>query len=113
MPRGDKSAYTSKQKREAEHIEEGYKRRGVSAKTAAARAWATVNKQDGGGKKKAASKKAAGKKKAASKKAPGKKTSVRKAASKTTARKASKKTAAKQATSRARPAAKRATRARS
>src|SRR5688572_19275323 len=51
MPRGDKSSYTSKQKRKAEHIEEGYKQRGVSSKTAEARAWATVNKQDGGGKK--------------------------------------------------------------
>lgn len=52
MPQGDKSSYTSKQKRKAEHIEEGYKKRGVSSKTAAARAWATVNKQEGGGKKK-------------------------------------------------------------
>ena len=59
MPRGSKQAYTSKQKRKAEHIEEGYKKRGVSSKTAAARAWATVNKQDGGGKKKKAAKKAA------------------------------------------------------
>lgn len=51
MPRGDKSAYTDKQKRQAEHIEEGYKAQGVPEETAAARAWATVNKQDGGGKK--------------------------------------------------------------
>lgn len=51
MPRGDKSSYTSKQKRKAEHTEEGYKKRGVSAKTAKARAWATVNKESGGGKK--------------------------------------------------------------
>jgi hypothetical protein len=51
MPRGDKSAYTSKQKRQAEHIEEGYERSGVGAKTAKARAWATVNKMSGGGKK--------------------------------------------------------------
>ncbi len=51
MPRGDKSAYTDKQKRKAEHIAEGYESRGVSHKTAEARAWATVNKQDGGGKK--------------------------------------------------------------
>jgi plasmid stabilization system protein ParE len=50
MPRGSKSAYSSKQKRQAEHIENGYERRGVSRKTAAARAWATVNKQDGGAK---------------------------------------------------------------
>jgi len=51
MPQGDKSSYTSKQKRQAAHIEEGYEKRGVSARTAKARAWATVNKQDGGGKK--------------------------------------------------------------
>ena len=51
MPRGSKSAYTGKQKRKAAHIEEGYRRRGVSRKTAAARAWATVNKESGGGKK--------------------------------------------------------------
>ena len=59
MPRGDKSAYTDKQKRQAEHIEEGYEKKGVSKKTAARRAWATVNKQDGGGKKKPAKKTAA------------------------------------------------------
>ena len=51
MPQGDKSKYTDKQKRKAEHIEEGYRKQGVSEKTAAARAWATVNAQDGGGKK--------------------------------------------------------------
>ena len=51
MPRGDKSAYTDKQKRQAEHIEEGYEKRGVPEKEAEARAWATVNKQDHGGKK--------------------------------------------------------------
>jgi len=51
MPRGDKSAYTDKQKRQAEHIEEGYKKRGVSQDKAEQRAWATVNKQTGGGKK--------------------------------------------------------------
>ncbi len=49
MPRGDKSAYTDKQKRKAEHIEEGYEKSGVSHKEAEARAWATVNKEDGGG----------------------------------------------------------------
>jgi hypothetical protein len=52
MPQGDKSSYTGKQKREASHIEKSYEKKGVSAKTAEARAWATVNKQDGGGKKK-------------------------------------------------------------
>ncbi len=51
MPRGDKSSYTSKQKRKAEHIEEGYEKRGVGKKEAAKRAWATVNKESGGGKK--------------------------------------------------------------
>jgi hypothetical protein len=49
--RGNKSAYTNKQKRQAEHIEEGYEQRGLSKKTAEARAWATVNKIHGGGKK--------------------------------------------------------------
>ena len=51
MPRGDKSSYTDKQKRQAEHIEEGYEDRGVSKKEAESRAWATVNKESGGGKK--------------------------------------------------------------
>jgi plasmid stabilization system protein ParE len=51
MPRGDKSKYSSKQKRQAEHIEEGYEKRGVPAKEAARRAWATVNDMSGGGKK--------------------------------------------------------------
>ena len=51
MARGDKSAYTEKQKRQARHIEEGYEDRGVSRKEAARRAWATVNKETGGGKK--------------------------------------------------------------
>ncbi|WP_104667091.1 plasmid stabilization protein [Ensifer adhaerens] len=51
MPRGDKSAYTDKQKRKAEHIEEGYEDRGVPKKEAERRAWATVNKESGGGNK--------------------------------------------------------------
>src|SRR4051812_31670688 len=51
MPRGDKSSYTDKQKRQAEHIEEGYEKRGVAKKEAESRAWATVNKETGGGKK--------------------------------------------------------------
>ena len=51
MPRGDKSSYSSKQKRKAEHIEEGYEKRGTSKKEAGRRAWATVNKEDKGGKK--------------------------------------------------------------
>jgi plasmid stabilization system protein ParE len=51
MPRGDKSSYSNKQKRQAEHIEEGYEKRGTSKKEAERRAWATVNKETGGGKK--------------------------------------------------------------
>jgi len=51
MPRGDKSKYTSKQKRQAEHIEESYQTRGVSRNEAERRAWATVNSESGGGKK--------------------------------------------------------------
>ncbi len=51
MPRGDKSAYTAKQKRQAEHIEDSYEKQGVGKKESEKRAWATVNKQDGGGKK--------------------------------------------------------------
>lgn len=51
MPRGDKSTYTDKQKRQAQHIEEGYEDRGVGKDEAQRRAWATVNKETGGGKK--------------------------------------------------------------
>jgi hypothetical protein len=51
MPRGDKSSYTDKQKRMAEHIEDGYEKRGVNTKESEKRAWATVNKVTGGGKK--------------------------------------------------------------
>ena len=51
MPQGDKGKYTDKQKRKARHIEESYESRGVPAVEAAARAWATVNKEDGGGNK--------------------------------------------------------------
>src|SRR6185437_12965100 len=51
MPRGDKSKYTDKQERKADHIAEGYEERGVSEKEAERRAWATVNKESGGGKK--------------------------------------------------------------
>lgn len=51
MPRGDKSSYTSRQKREARHIEEGYEKRGVGKEESERRAWATVNKMTGGGKK--------------------------------------------------------------
>ncbi len=51
MPKGDKSKYTAKQKRQAEHIEEGYESKGVSTKESQKRAWATVNKIYGGGAK--------------------------------------------------------------
>jgi hypothetical protein len=49
MPKGDKSKYTDKQKRQAEHIEESYEKRGVPPKVAKSRAWATINKESGGG----------------------------------------------------------------
>ena len=51
MPQGDKSKYTDKQARKADHIAKSYEHRGVSDKEAERRAWATVNKDDGGGKK--------------------------------------------------------------
>lgn len=51
MPRGDKSSYSSKQKRQAKHIEDSVKKSGKSSKSAKRIAWATVNKQSGGGKK--------------------------------------------------------------
>jgi plasmid stabilization system protein ParE len=50
MPQGDKGKYTAKQKRQAEHIADSYEDRGVSEKEAKSRAWATVNKDSGGGK---------------------------------------------------------------
>jgi len=56
MPRGEKTKYTGKQERQAEHIEKGYKERGVGEKEAERRAWATVNKTSGGGKKSGAGK---------------------------------------------------------
>ena len=58
MTQGDKSSYTDKQKRQAGHIEAGYEKKGVSAKNAAARAWATVNKISGGGGKSGSRRKA-------------------------------------------------------
>ena len=57
MPRGDKSSYTSKQKRMAENIEEGYEKRGVGSRESARRAWATVNKDTGGGSKRSPARK--------------------------------------------------------
>lgn len=97
MPRGDKSAYTDKQKRQAEHIEEGYEKEGVSHKEAEARAWATVNKMTGGGKKsgsgrgkavnKAPARKGGRKGAAARKKTAKKKTAKKKSARKSPTRK--------------------------
>ena len=58
MPRGDKSSYTDKQKRQAEHIEDSAKAQGRSTEAAERIAWATVNKQDGGGKKSGSGRKA-------------------------------------------------------
>jgi plasmid stabilization system protein ParE len=78
MPRGDKGKYTDKQKRKAEHIEEGYEDRGVSKKEAESRAWATVNQESGGGKKSGSGR---GKKKATGRPKSGKK-SGRKSAKK-------------------------------
>ncbi len=51
MPQGDKSKYTNKQKRQAKHIKAGYRKKGLTENEAESRAWATVNKQDGGGNK--------------------------------------------------------------
>jgi hypothetical protein len=87
MPRGDKSSYSSRQKRKAAHIEKGYEKRGVSKKTARKRAWATVNKQEGGGaKKKRGGRKTArkkttaktGRRRTAHRRKTGRKTSARK-----------------------------------
>lgn len=68
MPQGDKSKYTDRQKRKAEHIEQGYEKRGVPKDEAERRAWATVNKDDGGGKKPGGSGRAAEDRSAAAKK---------------------------------------------
>ncbi|MGI8731914.1 MAG: plasmid stabilization protein [Pyrinomonadaceae bacterium] len=89
MPRGDKGAYTDKQKRRAEHIEDSYEEKGVSSKEAASRAWATVNKESGGGKKSGSGR---GKKenRSASKKGGkkgGKKAGTKKSATKSTSKK--------------------------
>ena len=99
MPRGDKSSYSDKQRRQAEHIEESERKQGRSEAAAERIAWATVNKQDGGAKgsgrktaKKAATKKATAKK-AVKKRATAKK-ATKKTAAKKTAKKASKKSAA-------------------
>ncbi|WP_136476760.1 Rho termination factor N-terminal domain-containing protein [Pseudomonas sp. DG56-2] len=75
MPRGDKDKYTDKQKRKAEHIEESYENKGVSKDEAEARAWATVNKQSGGGERKGGS----GQTKSAKAKAKSRKSSAQRA----------------------------------
>lgn len=76
MPRGSKDKYTDKQKRKAEHIEEGYEARGLSKHEAQGRAWATVNKQSGGGERNGGS----GQKKSPEKKEAARKSSARRAA---------------------------------
>jgi hypothetical protein len=75
MPRGSKDKYTAEQKRTAEHIEDSYENKGVSKDEAEARAWATVNKQSGGGERKGGS----GRKKPASAKSEDRKESSRRA----------------------------------
>ncbi|MGY2190299.1 hypothetical protein D3C81_645260 [compost metagenome] len=75
MPRGSKDKYTAEQKRKAEHIEDSYEKKGVSKDEAEARAWATVNKQSGGGEKSGGS----GRKKPASAKSADRKESSRRA----------------------------------
>ena len=97
MPRGDKSAYTDKQKRQAEHIEQSELDQGRSSEAAERIAWATVNKQDGGGKKSGAGRKTA---KKATKKAATKKT-AKKATKKAPAKKAAKTTATRKTTKKA------------
>lgn len=76
MPRGSKGKYTEKQKRKAEHIEESYEEKGVSSEEAEARAWATVNKQSGGGERTGGS----GKKKSPKQKSRDRSDSARQAA---------------------------------
>ncbi len=73
MPTQNKDKYTDQQKRKAEHIEDSYESKGVSKGEAEARAWATVNKQSGGGEKKGGS----GSKKSASAKSHDRKDSAR------------------------------------
>lgn len=85
MPEGDKSRYTDKQKREAEHIEEGYEKRGMPEDEAERIAWATVNKQDGGGKKSGSGRKSNSTSK--SKPSSAKKTATKKSGSKSSKKK--------------------------
>jgi len=95
MPRGSKKKYTSKQKRQAEHIEEGYEARGVSDDEAESRAWATVNKQDGGGKKSGSGR---GKQRSTASARKGGKKAGKKTGGRKTAKRSSKKTASKRGT---------------
>jgi plasmid stabilization system protein ParE len=88
MPRGDKGAYTDKQKRQAEHIEESYEESGTSRKEAERRAWATVNKESGGGKKSGSGRGKKGNKSASKK---GGKKGGKKAAKKSSSRKSTSK----------------------
>lgn len=88
MAQGSKAKYTSKQKRKAEHIEEGYEKRGASKKEAERRAWATVNKSDKGGKKSGSGR---GKKSSKSSSRKGGKKGGKKAGAKKTSRKSSSK----------------------
>ena len=92
MPRGDKGSYTDKQKRQAEHIEEGYEKKGVSKKEAEARAWATVNKETGGGKKSGSGR---GKKTTRSASKKGGKKAAKKSSKKKAAKKSGRKTSRK------------------
>lgn len=89
MPRGDKSSYSDKQKRQAEHIEESEREQGRSEAAAERIAWATVNKQDGGAKGRKAAKKTV--KKATAKKATTKKATTKKTAKKTASKKSTSK----------------------
>jgi plasmid stabilization system protein ParE len=92
MPRGDKGSYTDKQKRQAEHIEEGYEKKGVSKKEAESRAWATVNKETGGGKKSGSGR---GKKTSRSASKKGGKKAGKKKSAKKSSKKSSRKTSSK------------------
>ena len=103
MPQGDKSAYTGKQRRKAEHIEEGYRKRGVSKKTAEARAWATVNKESGGGNKSGSGRGKPDTTVSSRKKSSAKKATTKRSARKSSARKSSaRKSSARKSSSRSR-----------
>jgi len=76
MPRGSKTKYSDKQKRQAEHIEKSYEQRGTSPRTAAKRAWQTVNKQSGGGEKSGGGRRAASHAKRAARKESGRRAAL-------------------------------------